>query len=245
MAQKILTYKGAEFSLSYMIYNPQNREKSLVILHGWGANKSLMQQAFKDTFKDYAHYYIDLPGFGNSKTPPFALNTHDYAKILHLMLESLYLDSTKTTIMGHSFGGKVATLLNPKTLILLSSAGIPTQKSLKVRIKITIAKFLNKFLPALNRALRNLLRSKDVENMNEIMYQTFKNVVDEDFSSVFQAFKNPCFIFWGKEDLATPLHCGERIHALVSDSNFFVLSGDHFFFLKQAKEIEHKFHNSL
>ncbi|WDL70175.1 alpha/beta hydrolase [Helicobacter winghamensis] len=237
MAQKIITYKNAKFSLSYTLTNPQTNAP-LVILHGWGANKNLMQQAFKDTFKDYTHYYIDLPGFGNSQNPPFALNTFDYAEILRLMLESLHLDSTKISIMGHSFGGKVATLLNPKTLILLSSAGIPTKKSLKVRAKIATTKFLNKIFPKLSQTLKNLLRSQDAQNLNETMYQTFKNVVDEDFSGVFRTFKNPCFIFWGKDDLATPLSCGEQIHTLILDSNFLALEGDHFFFLKQAKEIE-------
>ncbi|MCI5969380.1 alpha/beta fold hydrolase [Helicobacter sp.] len=238
MAQKILTYNNAEFNLSYTINNAQAGKKPLVILHGWGASKHLMQQAFKGTFKDFTHYYIDLPGFGNSKTPPFALKTYDYAEILRLMLESLHLDSTKISIIGHSFGGKVATLLNPKILILLSSAGIPTQKSFKVRAKIAFTKLLNQIAPPLSKNLKNLLRSKDVQNMDETMYQTFKNVVDEDFSNIFKNFQNPCFIFWGREDLATPLSSGERIHALILDSKFFPLDGDHFFFLKQAKEIE-------
>lgn len=245
MAQKALIYKDKEFRLSYAIHNKQNIGRSLVILHGWGSNKNIMQQAFKNTFKDYTHYYIDLPGFGNSKTPPFALKTHDYANILHLMLKDLHLDSTKIIIMGHSFGGKVATLLNPKILILLSSAGIPTPKSIKVRAKIAITKLINKIQPSLNQKLRNLLRSKDVQNMNEIMYQTFKNVVDEDFLDIFKAFKNPCLIFWGKTDLATPLSSGEQIHTLVLNSKFFPLEGDHFFFLKQAKEIESQVYTNL
>ncbi|TLD82695.1 alpha/beta hydrolase [Helicobacter sp. MIT 11-5569] len=238
MAQKILIYKEAEFAISYTIIpSAIENAKTLVILHGWGASKNLMEQAFKDTFKDYTHYYIDMPGFGRSKTPPFALTTQDYAEIMRLMLESLHLESLKITIMGHSFGGKVATLLNPQTLILLSSAGIPTKKSLKVRFKIVLAKVL-KILPGANYVLRNLLRSKDVQNMDEVMYQTFKNVVDEDFSNLFANFKNPCYIFWGKADLATPLKSGERIHSLIKDSQFFPLEGDHFFFLKTAKEIE-------
>ncbi|MBX7490642.1 alpha/beta fold hydrolase [Helicobacter turcicus] len=244
MAQKILTHKGGEFSISYAIQNAQNGAKPLVILHGWGANKNLMQQAFNALFRDFTHYYIDMPGFGNSKTPPFALNTQDYAEVMRLMLESLQLEPAKVTIIGHSFGGKVATLLNPKILILLSSAGILTQKSLKVRAKIVTTKLLNKVLPK-NQLLRNLLRSKDVQNMDEVMYQTFKNVVDEDFSSIFKNFKNPCYIFWGKEDLATPLSSGERIHTLIYDSKFFPLEGDHFFFLKQAKEIERQFYINL
>ena len=238
MAQKIISYKGEDFALSYSIKENAKGAPALVILHGWGANKRLMQQAFEKYFSAFTHYYIDLPGFGDSKIPPFALHTQDYANILNLLLESLFLKACDSTILGHSFGGKVATLLNPKTLILLSSAGIPTQKSLKVRTKIAFTKALNKLAPSLNGIAKSFLRSKDVQNMDEIMYQTFKNVVDEDFTSIFKDFKNPCYIFWGKEDLATPLSSGESIHNCIEDSKFFQLEGDHFFFLNQVAKIE-------
>lgn len=239
MAQKRLDYKGQSFSLSYEILESQNLSApTLVILHGWGASKALMKQAFGGLFGDFKHCYVDMPGFGNSPIPPFALNTYDYAEILKLFLEQLSLIPSHCSIMGHSFGGKVATLLEPKELILLSSAGIQMPKSFKVRCKIALTKSLNRFAPRLSRIFKQFLRSKDVENMDEVMYQTFKNVVDEDFSNVFAKFKNPCYIFWGESDLATPLKSGEQIHTLIQDSKFFVLEGDHFFFLKGAKEIE-------
>ncbi len=42
------------------------------------------------------------------------------------------------------------------------------------------------------------------------MYATFKNVVDEDFSSKFEAFSNNALIFWGEEDRATSLESGKK-----------------------------------
>lgn len=244
MAQKNISYKNHNFGISYtrIQHHLKAMQNPLIILHGWGANKHLMEQSFKNSFKDFTHFYIDLPGFGNSTTPEIPLNTQDYAEIIKLFLQALGLKAQNCVILGHSFGGKVATLLNPKELILLSSAGIYTQKSLKVRIKIFIAKTLNKILPGFNKFLKNVLRSKDVQNMDEIMYQTFKNVVDEDFSKVFLNFKNPCTIFWGENDLATPLKSGEIIHNHIKGSKFFALKGDHFFFLKQASLIESLYH---
>lgn len=247
MAQKTITYKNILFTLSYSILKPQDskqdKQQDLVILHGWGANKNLMQNAFKETFKAYTHYYIDLPGFGNSAIPPFALHTKDYAEIIKLLLKALHLNIAQVTLLGHSFGGKVGVLLNPKQLILLSSAGILTPKPLKVRLKITITKAF-KWIPFMRR-LTYFLRSKDVENSPEVLYQTFKNVVDEDFMPIFATFKNPCYIFWGKEDLTTPLSAGEKLHICITGSKFFVLNGDHFFFLKQGKEIETLINDNL
>lgn len=245
MAQKRLEYQGHTFTLSYEIRESNDESAPiLIILHGWGASKALMKQAFGALFQGFKHYYIDMPGFGNSPTPPFALNTYDYAEILRILCKQLSLNPHHCTIMGHSFGGKVATLLEPKELILLSSAGILVPKSLKVRLKIAIAKSLNQFAPNLSRIFKHFLRSKDVENMDEVMYQTFKNVVDEDFSSIFAEFKNPSYVFWGESDLATPLKSGKTIHTLIKNSEFFVLEGDHFFFLKGAQEIEKLYLNT-
>ncbi|GAB1464803.1 hypothetical protein MASR2M54_03030 [Aliarcobacter cryaerophilus] len=78
---------------------------------------------------------------------------------------------------------------------MLSSAGILEEKPIKVKIKIFFAKLLNKL------GLKNftkIFRSKDVDKMSENMYATFKNVVDEDFSSYFSNFQNNAFIFGEK-----------------------------------------------
>ncbi len=235
MALKSIIYQNQVFDISYEKVNLK-ASKTLVFLHGWGSNKALMKQAFAGSFEDFCHLYVDMPGFGRSKNPPFSLETRDYAKILKIMLEEIGI--SEFSVVGHSFGGKVAALLNPKELILLSSAGILRKKSLKVRAKIAFSKSLNQISPTLSLAFKRMLRSSDVEGMSEVMYETFKRVVDEDFSVVFANFKNQAFIFWGREDSATPLDSGEKIHRLIQDSHFFVLDGDHYFFLKQAKKIE-------
>ncbi|WP_278347552.1 alpha/beta fold hydrolase [Helicobacter pullorum] len=235
MAQKTIIYKDCPIDISYEILN-FNAPRTLVILHGWGSNKRLMKQAFGESFGDFCHLYIDMPGFGNSSNPTFSMDTFDYAKILEIFLLSLEIQ--EFVVMGHSFGGKVATLLNPRELILLSSAGILEEKSLKVKSKIVCSKILNKISPSLAKIFKGILRSQDVQNMNEVMYQTFKKVVNEDFSAIFADFKGKAFIFWGKEDRATSLQSGQKIHHLMRNSRFFALEGDHYFFLKQAKKIE-------
>ncbi len=142
-----------------------------------------MKQAFSTFLKDYKHIYLDMPGFGKSSND-YTLTTKDYSKIVKNFLEVLNIDLI--AIVGHSFGGKVATLLNPENLILLSSAGILEKKPFLVKVKIAFAKLLNKL------GLKNItkaFRSKDVDKMSENMYATFKNVVDEDFSNDFKSYK--------------------------------------------------------
>ena len=125
MAVKTVRYKNSTFSVSYEILNP-HLSSDIIFLHGWGSNKNLMKQAFFKTLPTFRHIYIDMPGFGGSNCD-ISLETTDYAAIMELFLEEI--NAHKNIILGHSFGGKVATLLNPALLVLVASAGIVIPKS--------------------------------------------------------------------------------------------------------------------
>ena len=231
MAVKEIKYGGKIYRISYEIVNPAHKDVAL-FLHGWGANKEIMKKAFGMYFKDFRHVYVDMPGFGASSMHG-ALATKDYAKIIKSFLDEL--GASPKIIFGHSFGGKVATLLNPEYLALLSSAGIVAKKPLWVRFKIALFKFLKLFGLGF---LYKFFATKDVKGMSKTMYETLKNVVDEDFSSKFADFGGKAFIFWGEEDKATPLKSGERVSRLIKNSEFHALKGDHFFFLLHARYID-------
>lgn len=244
MAQRRVAYQNQYFDISYEKIKPthlpidsKNIESvpTIVFLHGWGSDKALMKIAFGKCFSEYEHIYIDMPGFGNSPNDR-PLNTQDYAQIIRILLSNISdVHIQEMLIVGHSFGGKVAVLCESSEIILLSSAGIYVPKTFFVRCKIMLAKILNRCgLGGFSRRFR----AKDANMFNDGMYQTFKNVVNEDFSHIFKAYKGRASIFWGKKDSATPLFCGEKIAHLITKSRFFALDGDHYFFLKQGELIE-------
>ena len=230
MAVREITYKGNSYPINYEIKNP-SAKTSVIFLHGWGSNKEISKSAFYNTLPNMKHIYIDMPGFGKSPNENI-LTTNDYHHIVRLFLDDLKI--SKDVIVAHSFGGKVATLLEPKLLVLLSSAGIVPKKSFKVKLKIKLFKFLKSLGLG---GFYKLFASKDVDGMSKNMYETFKNVVDEKFNDIFANYKGKVLIFWGKDDRATPLNSGKKIHSLIKDSKFYPLDGDHYFFLKK-KNIE-------
>lgn len=230
MALKRVDYNDSEFDISYEIVNPR-AEVDLIILHGWGSNKGIMKQAFGSFLQNYRHIYIDLPGFGNS-TCKQVLKTSDYAKIINIFLDSI--GASKDIVIGHSFGGKVALLLNPLNLVLLSSAGVYLPKSFKIKTKIKIFKLLKNL--GLKR-FREFFVADDAKQLSSCMYETFKNVINEDFSLYFRQYKSKALVCWGKDDKATPLVCANHIHEMIDDSKLVVFEGDHFFFLRHAKVI--------
>ena len=238
MALKSITVDNRNFNISYEIVNP-NANEDIVFLHGWGSNKDIMKQAFSSYLKDFRHIYIDMPGFGKSSND-HVLTTNDYAKAVDEFLK--VLNSNVRAVAGHSFGGKVATILNPDNLVLLSTAGILEEKPCDVKIKIKLSKILNSFgLGKITKAFR----SKDVEKMSEQMYATFKNVVDEDFTNNFESYKKNGMIFWGEDDSATTLPSGKKINSLIENSSFNSYKGDHYFFIKFAQDISQKIEDGI
>ncbi len=228
MALRTVEYNGNRYDISYEMVG--DGEPMLLFLHGWGSNKELMRRALAPV-EGWCSLYLDLPGFGRSSNDS-VLTTKDYAAIVQLFLQSL--DKSPQIVVGHSFGGKVATLLQPKLLVLLSSAGIPVAKPWSVRVKIGLYKALKPFGA---KWLRELFVSKDAKGMSEAMYETFKQVVDEDFSHHFASFDKDALLFWGKEDRATPLECAQKIASLIPKSELVVMDGDHYFFLGQGEKI--------
>ena len=230
MAIKSIQYNQHTLDISYEIINP-HASVDLIILHGWGSNKNLMKQSFSPYMNGFRHIYIDLPGFGNS-TCNLALKTSDVARIVELFM--VLINASKDIVLGHSFGGKVAVLLDPKVLVLVGSAGIYVSKPLLVQMKIALTKIANLF--GLKK-ISSLFRADDAKALSEPMYETFKNVVNEDFTYEFSNYSGKALLCWGSEDTATPLSSGKKINKLINNSTIKVYDGDHYFFMKKAQEV--------
>ena len=162
MAIKSIQYNQHTFDVSYEIINPQAKV-DMIVLHGWGSNKEIMKKSFAPHMDAFRHIYVDLPGFGNS-TCPVALNTSDVARIVELFM--VHVNATKSIVVGHSFGGKVALLLDPRVLVLVASAGIYITKPLLVQLKIATTKVFNFF--GLSR-FRSLFIAEDAKKLSSTM----------------------------------------------------------------------------
>jgi pimeloyl-ACP methyl ester carboxylesterase len=221
-----------ELEISYEIYN-HDASKDMIVLHGWGSHKELMSGMMSSMAPNYRHIYIDMPGFGKSPNEKYILYTEAYAQIISHFLDTI--GAKRDVIVGHSFGGKVATLLNPDKLILMSSSGIVIPKAPMVKFKIGLFKALKGIGFG---ELYSLFASKDANKMSRNMYETFKNVVDEDFSSAYQAYQNEALLLWGRDDTATPLTSGITIASLINNSRLESIDGDHYFFLQNPKKVK-------
>lgn len=95
-----------------------------------------------------------------------------------------------------------------------------------MRFKIRIFKILKLF--GLGKFYR-YFASKDGANLSPIMYETFKKVVDEDFSEIFAKQKAKSLIF-GEKAMKLRLCIVVKNASIFKNSTFYPLEGDHFSF---------------
>ena len=150
------------------------------------------------------------------------------------------------TLVGHSFGGRVATQISVSKpskvskLILIATGGIPDPKWWYP----VMGKIPKKAIQMFSPYFKPLLTSRDYKNAGPLL-PFFKKVVKEDLSSLFAKIKVPTLIIWGEEDQELPLKHGRRIHRLISRSKLKIFPGDHFLFKKEAKKIAQTIHKFI
>ena len=81
---------------------------AVLVLHGWGVGSDSWVEAAVLLAQDGFWVIVpDMPGFGKSETPQRPWNVDDYVDWVKSFADELKLG--KFILMGHSFGGQVAT----------------------------------------------------------------------------------------------------------------------------------------
>ena len=220
-----------------------NKEESIIILPGWGNNRTTFYHMINYLKKYYTIYIIDLPGFGNSSFSNHDLTIYDYALLVKSFIEDNNINNP--IILGHSFGGRIIITLcgyykiPTKKIILIDSAGIKPKKRIIQVIKKYLYKLLKKlkfFIPKKKKKtylnmLINIFGSSDYKNLTPNMRKTFINIVNEDLTYYLKYIDTPTLLIWGKNDTDTPLKDGKKMNKFISNSTLIELNGNHFCYL--------------
>jgi pimeloyl-ACP methyl ester carboxylesterase len=223
----------------------------LLMLHGWGANISLLWPLAERLLPlGYKVYIPDLPGFGQSALPPTAWSVFDYANFVLAYMDCHQLD--KIYLFGHSFGGRLSMILGAEhperfvKIVLVDSAGVRSKTPLTIRVRTSFYKFIRESLNRMGqRKLANNLRewygrryaSADYQNASGVMRETFVKVVNEDLLPYAAQVTVPTFMFWGENDQDTPLWQGQLLEKTIPDSGLHVFRGaGHYSYLEQLAD---------
>ena len=136
---QMFTFKsqGQLLSMAYMDVKPEKYNgKNILLLHGKNFNGAYWETTIQElNKKGYRVVVPDQIGFGKSSKPAhYQYSFHQLSANTKLILDSLGID--RTTVLGHSMGGMLATrfaLLFPgmtEKLILENSIGLEDYKTL-------------------------------------------------------------------------------------------------------------------
>lgn len=218
------------------------KNPAVLFLHGWGGSvDSWVYYA-----KNFAHFgffcvVVDFPGFGKSKEPEAAYSVGDYAQEVENLIAELGLNSV--SVIGHSFGGRVAIMLasNKKIkvdkLVLVDSAGVIPRRGFGYFVKVKRYKRLKRQVQEgrLPKEVLNNFGSEDYRCLSDVMKATFVKVVNEDLLVHAKNIDCETILIWGKFDKDTPLYMAKKLNRAIKDSRLVVLPAGHYSYLEQVE----------
>lgn len=205
-------------------------KKTLVFLHGWGADHKCFLPYVYCFEQNYTCVVIDFPPFGKSKEPKNVWGVEEYAKMLKALVDFLNLD--KLTLIAHSFGCRVAiNFANCYTnltsnLVLIGAAGCKPRRGLKYHLRVLKYKLSkNKSRPA---------GSTDYLNLSPHMRKCFVKIVNTYQEGEMKNIKLPTLLIFGENDKDTPLYMAKRMKRLIKKSKLNTIkNASHFCFVEK------------
>ncbi len=223
--------------------------KTAVMLQGWGTDLGMYDSVANAINDEYTFVQFDFPGFGGSDEPKEAWNVDAYADFFLKLMDALKIESA--SLIGHSYGGRVIIKLASRkdipftieNIVLIDSAGIVPEKTLKQKLKIANYKILKNIFgikliytlfPELVEDWRNRQGSDDYRNASPIMRRCLVMAVNEDLRHLLPDIKQDTLLVWGDKDTATPISDAKIMESMISGSGLVVLNGcGHFSYLEQ------------
>ena len=227
MGDKCMKIKINNINVNYIQYGEGS---DVLLLHGWGQNIQMMKPLGDNLCSNHRITIIDFPGFGESDEPLEPWTVKDYALLVEELVKKLNIK--KPTIIGHSFGGRVAIYYsanNPiEKLVLFGSPCMKEKKDLTLSVKILKA---IKRLPGMNKLgefMKKYIGSPDYRMASLIMRQTLVNVVNEDLASYARKIE---------EDEAVPVKEAQELEKIMIDAALIVLPGTHYAYLENLGQV--------
>lgn len=200
----------------------------LCIIPGWGGNKETWKEFIEQAEDFFDVRCIELPCFGGVVCPHTAWGIDQFAEYVHQQLVEIKKENphNKIILLGHSFGGQVATLVAKKyphtfdELVLIAPAIVRPKRRIKRTIFGTAAKILKLILHTnqhntntseLKKKIYNAFFSPDYTDTSGIKREIFKKVIREDVQEALPHIEQDVLLFWGKRDSYTPLRHGKKI----------------------------------
>jgi len=213
-----------------------NDKPAVLVLHGWGVGSDAWVEAAVLLAQENCRVIVpDMPGFGKSEVPGKPWTVDDYVEWIKEFTDKLGMN--RLILIGHSFGGQVATKFAAKhqneinALILCAAAVI---RKPRLGSRQILAKYLAKtkiifqnipfgIYPVLRKIVYRIAGTRDYAQLQGVMAQTFLNVVGESVIESAKRIKTPTLIVWGDKDRETPTEDAREINNAIAGSRLEII----------------------
>lgn len=225
---------------------------TVILMHGWGCTGQTVESIRAVAAATCRVLTVDFPGHGNSAEPPerpdgTPWGVEEYTQVIEDLAREEKV--TAPTLIGHSFGGRVAILFASRNatrrVVLVDAAGVRPRRPLSYYLKVYSFKaakwaaltFLGKERGrARVDAMRARRGSADYRQASPMMRRVLAKCVNEDLCHVMPLIKAPTLLLWGENDTATPLADARRMERLIPDAGLVSFAGcGHYSFLDNPR----------
>ncbi|SNC63978.1 Pimeloyl-ACP methyl ester carboxylesterase [Marinobacter sp. es.048] len=221
---------------------------TIVMIHGFGANKDNWTRLAGHLTDDFNVYAIDLPGHGESSKPlDIGYRLEDQAGYVAQILEALSVEDTH--IMGNSMGGAITALYaanypgKVKSAVLFDPAGILEYESELVDLVMEgdnplipkkpgdferLMEFALEKEPFVPWPIMGVMEERAIANrdVNEVIFAAIRDAgFESDFRNAITRIQAPVLIIWGKEDRVINYRNGEVFAAAIPDARLELMEG--------------------
>ncbi len=204
------------------------RSPRVLALHGWGRDRS----DFALSLSGLDAISLDLPGFGASPVPDSAWGAAQYSAALGPVLSEF---ANPPVVVGHSFGGRVATVLAsdaPEMVGGLVLVGVPLlhrddRAKTKPSTVYRIVKRLHACGLISDARLEQEKRkrgSADYRAATGVMRDILVRAIAESYEEELMKVACQVQLVWGARDDEVPVSVAERAHNLLTDASLDVVA---------------------
>lgn len=195
-------------------------EATIVLLHGWKRDRTYWSNLEEELSSKYEVIAWDLPGFGKEPLVDDNWSIPEYASWVNEKIKK-ELPNKKIILLGHSFGGRVASYLaslQPNYLLSLILYASPSlyRPTSEIKRKIRIYKLLKKILP---QSLLQSFKSDDQKNVeNTSLAKIFRKTIPFDQTEELKKINVPTYIIQGDKDVSVRIEIANEMHELITNS---------------------------
>jgi len=207
-----------------------------LLLHGWRRTHADFDVAAEGLAgAGVASVALDLPGFGATPAPPAPLGARGYADVLGPLLGDLAAQAGPVVLVGHSFGGRVATCLaarRPDDVAAMVLTGVPLVRGAlpkgRASRRYQAVRALARWHLVSEERLESARRrhgSADYRAATGVMRGVLVASINESYEAELAAVRCPVVLLWGARDTTVPVAVAEAARGILGDATVEVLDG--------------------